>query len=295
MTVSAEVQKILDDVEQNKSIVASVDLGMKALQQQVADLQNQIANQTPSLSAEDKAALASAASDLESSISTLQSDIPANTQGGSGSGGSTAPPLVPPVGADGAPTGMPGSAEQAIANGPSNHPAGGSQPLMPTSAFDPNPTATAAAAVGGPPSNVVPTPGGFVVNPPSPVDVSAPMGSAGAVAPSSVVPNVAGGQTVLAGQVAPGAPISNTGGVESATDASGAPLATSDAPGSPAATTAPAPAPAPGSDAAKEAAAANQASIDRANQTGGGPVAMGTTSTDPNAPNIPMPPPNSPV
>lgn len=237
MTVSAEVQKILDDVKQNKDIVASVDTGMKALQQQVKDLQDQITNQTPSLSAEDKAALTSAASDLESSISTLQSDIPANTTPAGGSGGSgggsganpNTPPPVAPVGSPDAPTGMPGDGDAASANGPSNHPAGGSAPLMPTMAFDPNPTATAASVLTGQPASTFPSAGGFVVNPPPGQAGSGPAGSAGAVAPTSVVPNAAGGVTVLAGQVGPGAPISNTGGVESATDADGKPLATSGA------------------------------------------------------------------
>lgn len=79
MTVSAEVKAALDLVRQNTSMVTSVDAGMKALSLQVSQLQDQIANQSPSLSADDKLALAEMATDLQGSISTLQGDIPANT------------------------------------------------------------------------------------------------------------------------------------------------------------------------------------------------------------------------
>ena len=81
MTISQEVQNVLDKAKQNGSLVQSVDLGLKALQAQVGDLQKQIdslkANQT--LSDDDKAALVEAGNDLAASITTLQSDIPANT------------------------------------------------------------------------------------------------------------------------------------------------------------------------------------------------------------------------
>lgn len=82
MTVSTEVQNLLDLARQNSSMVVSVDAGMKALSAQVAALLVQIANQTPSLSDDDKAALTEAAGDLQTSITTLQSDIPANTSAG---------------------------------------------------------------------------------------------------------------------------------------------------------------------------------------------------------------------
>jgi hypothetical protein len=79
MSVSPEVQSLLDLAKQNTSVIASLDLAMKALNQQVADLKNQIATQSPSLSVDDKAALTQAASELQNSISTAQADIPANT------------------------------------------------------------------------------------------------------------------------------------------------------------------------------------------------------------------------
>jgi hypothetical protein len=85
VTVSKEVQSILDRTKKNSDLVKSVDLGMKALGKQVSDLQAQISALPVGnvLSDEDKSALATAASDLDNSINTLQSDIPANTdQGG---------------------------------------------------------------------------------------------------------------------------------------------------------------------------------------------------------------------
>lgn len=80
--ISAEVKAILDRAKQNSSLVQSVDLGMKGLSKQVADLQAQISALPAGnvLSDDDKAALSEAASDLDTAITTLQSDIPANTQ-----------------------------------------------------------------------------------------------------------------------------------------------------------------------------------------------------------------------
>jgi hypothetical protein len=89
VTVSKEVQSILDRTKKNSDLVKSVDLGMKALGKQVSDLQAQISALPVGnvLSDEDKSALATAASDLDNSINTLQSDIPANTdQGGNARG-----------------------------------------------------------------------------------------------------------------------------------------------------------------------------------------------------------------
>lgn len=81
MTISAEVSGLLDQARVTQSLVKSVDLGLKAQGLQITDLQAQIAAlQTGApLSADDKAALAEAASDLSEANTTLQSDIPANT------------------------------------------------------------------------------------------------------------------------------------------------------------------------------------------------------------------------
>ena len=81
MAISAEVQKVIDDITANTSLVKSVDAALKLQGTQITDLQAQIAAlQAGSvLSAEDKAALVQAASDLEATNTTLQADVPANT------------------------------------------------------------------------------------------------------------------------------------------------------------------------------------------------------------------------
>lgn len=81
MTISAEVSGLLDQARQTQSLVKSVDIGLKAQGLQITDLQAQIAalQAGAPLSADDKAALAEAASDLSDANTTLQSDIPANT------------------------------------------------------------------------------------------------------------------------------------------------------------------------------------------------------------------------
>lgn len=95
--ISPEVKAILDRAKQNTSLVQSVDIGMKGLSKQVADLQAKIDSLPVGnvLSDEDKAALVEAAGDLDGAITTLQADIPANTQAsgvGAQSGGSTSDP-----------------------------------------------------------------------------------------------------------------------------------------------------------------------------------------------------------
>lgn len=81
MAVSQEVQGLLDQAKQNNTLVKSVDTGLKALQAQARDLEQQIADLKANapLSADDKAALVEASTDMAESITTLQSDIPANT------------------------------------------------------------------------------------------------------------------------------------------------------------------------------------------------------------------------
>lgn len=82
MTISAEVQGLLDQARVTQSLVKSVDLGLKAQGVQINDLQAQIAvlQAGAPLSPDDKAALQEAANDLSEANTTLQSDIPANTQ-----------------------------------------------------------------------------------------------------------------------------------------------------------------------------------------------------------------------
>ena len=81
MAISAEVQAVLDQIKQNTSLVASVDAALKAEAAQITALQAQIAALQAGtvLSAEDKAALVTAATDLAATNTTLQADVPANT------------------------------------------------------------------------------------------------------------------------------------------------------------------------------------------------------------------------
>lgn len=78
MAVSDAVSSILALAQQNQTLVGSVDSAMKALSLQVSDLQSQIMTSTPSLSADDQAALVTATEDLQQSIATLKADIPTN-------------------------------------------------------------------------------------------------------------------------------------------------------------------------------------------------------------------------
>lgn len=79
MAISPEVQAALAGVRALNTFVPSVDAGIKALQAQITALQNQIANQSPSLSDDDKAALLEMTNDTQGMLTTLQTDIPANT------------------------------------------------------------------------------------------------------------------------------------------------------------------------------------------------------------------------
>lgn len=81
MAISAEIQTVLDKINENTSLAQSVDAGIKLMQTQITDLQAQIASLQAGtvLSAEDKAALVQAAADLSATNTELQADIPANT------------------------------------------------------------------------------------------------------------------------------------------------------------------------------------------------------------------------
>lgn len=85
MTISAEIQNLIDQVHANTSLEQSADIALKAIQAQVADLgtqiaalQLQIAN-GGSLHPDDIAALAAAQQELADSAQKLRADIPANT------------------------------------------------------------------------------------------------------------------------------------------------------------------------------------------------------------------------
>lgn len=84
MTVSAQVQALVDQVAKNTSLEQSADLALKALAVQIAELgtqiaalQLQIAN-GGALHPDDITALAKAQQDLASTAAVLQTDIPQN-------------------------------------------------------------------------------------------------------------------------------------------------------------------------------------------------------------------------
>lgn len=112
----------------------------------------------------------------------LKDAVPANAEpvasggatSGSGGGSNASIPSgddpskfnIPPVGTEGHPTEPLTQGDVLAANGPANHPAGGSQPMMPNMAFDPDPTGgSRAAAAAGQPAQpaAIETAGGFVV------------------------------------------------------------------------------------------------------------------------------------
>ena len=85
MTISAQVQSVLDQVKLNTSLEQSADLALQALSAQIKGLSDQISTLEgqvaagATLGADDIAALATTVNDLQTSATKLQADIPANT------------------------------------------------------------------------------------------------------------------------------------------------------------------------------------------------------------------------
>jgi hypothetical protein len=81
MALTAEIQKVIDDIAANTSIAKSSAAALKLEAQQITDLQAQIAALQAGtvLSAEDKAALVQGAADLEQTNTDLQAAVPAGT------------------------------------------------------------------------------------------------------------------------------------------------------------------------------------------------------------------------
>lgn len=103
MALSAQVAAALEQARKLDNVVDAVNAGFAALQKQVADLKDQIVNNTPSLSEEDKTALAEITGELQENIAKMPAQIVENT-GQTGTGGSTGE-VVPaePVANDPAP------------------------------------------------------------------------------------------------------------------------------------------------------------------------------------------------
>lgn len=163
MAVSKEVQAAVDQIRRDKDLIASMREADKVRDKQLADLQAKFEDH-PSLSDEDKAALTGAVDDIRSTNDELGTAVPANTDG-QASAAPAAAGTVAPVDHPDHPTEAPTSGDVLNANGPANHPAGGSAPLMPTSAFDPaggvKPGPVEAGQAAQPVA--IETPGGFVI------------------------------------------------------------------------------------------------------------------------------------
>lgn len=93
MALSAQVAAVLEQARKLDNVVDAMNAGFKALQDQVTSLKDQIVNQSPSLSEEDKTALAEAASEIQENIARMPQNIVAGTgqTGTDGGAGEVAP------------------------------------------------------------------------------------------------------------------------------------------------------------------------------------------------------------
>lgn len=165
MSLSPEVQSAVDEIRRNKSLTQSLMDANKLLGQKIADLQAKV-DAIPAeehLSQEDKDALLAEVAELDALNDQLESTTKDNTK----TDDAPAPVagVIPPVDTDGHPTEAPTSGDVLAVNGPANNPAGGTAPLMPTMAFNPDPTGMRGVGDGQPNQPAaIETPGGFVVS-----------------------------------------------------------------------------------------------------------------------------------
>lgn len=99
MALSALVAAALEQARKLDDVTAAVNKWGEALQLQVADLKDQIVNNTPSLSEEDKAALAEIIKETQENIAKMPGQVLENT----GNNGGTVEPQPQPVANDPAP------------------------------------------------------------------------------------------------------------------------------------------------------------------------------------------------
>ena len=97
MALSAQVAAALEQARRLPNVVDAVNAGFASLSKQVADLKDQIVNQSPSLSEEDKTALAEVTTDLQESIARMPQNIVAGTNQTGGDGNTGVVPEAPPV------------------------------------------------------------------------------------------------------------------------------------------------------------------------------------------------------
>lgn len=191
MAVSKEVQEAVDKIRAMKNAEKADREADKLREARISELESKLnAAQAKldaipvnrELSQEDKDALQKAFDDVAEAKDTLagtqdelKGAVLENTEqkaSGEASGGEQANQddprkfNIPPVGAEGHPSEPLTQGDVLAANGPANHPAGGSQPMMPNMAFDPDPTGSSrAGAASGQPVQpaAIETAGGFVV------------------------------------------------------------------------------------------------------------------------------------
>lgn len=97
MALSAQVAAALEQARRLPNVVDAVNAGFAALSKQVSDLKDQIVNNSPSLSDEDKTALAEVTTDLQESIARMPQNIVAGTNQTGGDGNTGVVPEAPPV------------------------------------------------------------------------------------------------------------------------------------------------------------------------------------------------------
>lgn len=159
MTISPAVAKAVDQIRKDKDLIASMRKADDLRDKQLAELQAKVADLTDEskLSDEDRKALTDAVDEMRDTHEELATAVPANTEpvaSDASQGGPVAPtPLEYNPDAD-RPDPLPGTGQN------------GSVPLMPNSAFDPDPTgARGAGDAGQPPqARAIETAGGFVVS-----------------------------------------------------------------------------------------------------------------------------------
>lgn len=98
MALSADVQRLIDDVTANRNLAQSTNQAFGVLEQQIKNLQDQVsglqAGQT--VNADDVAAIKKAADDLEATNTALQAATPANINtGGVDANGNPVTPAQP--------------------------------------------------------------------------------------------------------------------------------------------------------------------------------------------------------
>lgn len=136
MALSAQVAAALEQARRLPNVVDAVNAGFASLSKQVSDLKDQIVNNSPSLSEEDKTALAEVTTDLQESIARMPQNIVAGTDQKGQDGNTGVVPEAPPVQNDPAP---PTPTEDL--NQPALQPEQGSQaqPEQPPANPNPNP------------------------------------------------------------------------------------------------------------------------------------------------------------